>query len=88
MTDRGHTPHDLPGHADDIPPSGDLTPNQEATRAAAPGLRDTGPTALDETLDQLDDQPEGDESELEVDAGSPQDYGDPEAHVVEEEQRS
>ena len=85
MTDRGHTPHDLPGHADDMPPSGDLTPNEEATRAAAPGIRDTGPTALDETLERLDAQQEGDEAEVEVDTGSPQDYGDPEANVVEDD---
>jgi hypothetical protein len=69
MTNRRHTPHDLPGLADDVPPSGDLTPDQEATRAASPGFRDTGPTALDETLDRLDAQSEGDEPELEVDTG-------------------
>ena len=62
---------DLPGFAEDVPPSGDLTPADEATRAEAPGLRsdpDEGPFVVDE------------EGAI-VDTGSPQDYGDPNDEV-------
>ncbi len=58
---------DLPGFADDVPPSGDLTPADAATRAEAPGLRqdpEEGPFVVDS---------EG----AVVDTGSPQDYGEP-----------
>jgi len=62
---------DLPELADDVPPSGDLTPADEATRAEAPGIRrdpEGGPFAVDE---------EG----AMVDTGSPQDYGEPNDEV-------
>jgi hypothetical protein len=62
---------DLPELSEDVPPSGDLTPADEATRADAPGLRrdpDSGPLVVDE---------EG----AVVDTGSPQDYGEPNEEV-------
>ena len=62
---------DLPGFAEDVPPSGDLTPADEASRAEGPGVRpdpEGGPFVVDA---------EG----AVVDTGSPQDYGDPNAEV-------
>jgi len=58
---------DAPGMLDDIPPTGDLTPGQAASRAEGPGIRQ--------------DPPDGplvvDEAGAVVDTGSPQDYGEP-----------
>ncbi len=62
---------DLPELAEDMPPRGDLTPADEATRAEAPGLRqdpDDGPLVVDE-------------AGAVVDTGSPQDYGQPNDEV-------
>jgi hypothetical protein len=64
---------DQPGMLDDVPPSGDITPADAATRAEGPGLR------------QDPDEPRmvpASEDDIEVDAGSPQDYGDPNDDVV------
>jgi hypothetical protein len=62
---------DLPELSEDVPPSGDLTPADEATRAEAPGIRpdpESGPLVVDE-------------AGAVVDTGSPQDYGDPNEDV-------
>lgn len=58
---------DIPGFLDDIPPAHDLTPGDAATRAEGPGLREDpedGPFVVDS-------------DGAVVDAGSPQDYGEP-----------
>jgi hypothetical protein len=60
---------DLPELAEDVPPSGDLTPADAASRAEGPGVRqdpEGGPFVVDERG-------------AVVDTGSPQDYGDPTA---------
>jgi hypothetical protein len=57
-------------YAEQLPPTGDPTPRDEASRAAeAPGIRqdpDGGPYAVNQ-------------DGAVVDTGSPQDYGDPNA---------
>ena len=63
----GAPDRDIPGLLDDIPPAHDLTPGDAATRVEGPGLREDpedGPFVVDS-------------DGAVVDAGSPQDYGEP-----------
>jgi hypothetical protein len=70
--DRARTDGDLPGLMDDIPPSGDLTPLDEASRAAEGGGIRQDPEGGPFVVDQ---------DGAVVDTGSPQDYGEPNDEV-------
>lgn len=68
----GAPDRDLPGLLDDVPPAHDLTPGDEATRAEGPGIRqdpEDGPFVVDS-------------HGAVVDAGSPQDYGEPNEELM------
>ena len=67
---------DAPGLLDDVPPSGDITPGDAATRAEGPGLRQ------DPAEPRMVPASPGEADDVEVDTGSPQDYGAPNDDVT------
>jgi hypothetical protein len=68
---------DEPGLLDDMPPSTDITQGDAATRAEGPGLRQDPPEPT-----FVPAAPASGADDVEVDTGSPQDYGDPNDDVA------